>query len=210
MPGRKIKIWGRKNSANVQKVLWCCAELEIPFERVDLAGAFGGNDEPEYLAKNPHGRVPTIEDGEVIVWESNSCIRYLASTRHGVALYPADAARRSEIERWMDWQLATLNDPIGALLFGFYRAAPERRDDSALASARVEAMLLWSTVDGWLATRDFLAGRNFSLADIAVGVMAYRWFAFPIERPEMKYLEAWHERLTAREGFRAHVALPLS
>src|SRR6266852_5049331 len=89
-----LKIWGRTTSSNVQKVLWCCAELGIAYERVDLGGPFGGNRDPEYLAMNPNGRVPTISDDGLILWESNTICRYLAATRHGERLYPSAPAAR--------------------------------------------------------------------------------------------------------------------
>src|SRR5579871_4607563 len=97
-----IRIWGRSTSLNVQKVLWLCVELGLKFERIDWAGPFGGNDDPAYLAKNPNGRVPTIEDGDKIVWESNSILRYLCAAYEGARLHPAEPYRRSEVERWMD------------------------------------------------------------------------------------------------------------
>jgi glutathione S-transferase len=95
-----LKIWGRASSSNVQKVLWCCAELDLPFERIDLGGPFGGNRDPEYLQLNPNGLVPTVKDGDLIMWESNTICRYLASTRNGERLYPRDPAARTHVERW--------------------------------------------------------------------------------------------------------------
>jgi glutathione S-transferase len=210
MLGGKIKIWGRNNSSNVQKVLWVCAELEIPFERIDLGGPFGGNDTPEYRALNPNGLVPTVEDGEVVIWESNTCVRYLAATRGGTRLYPPDARQRADIERWMDWQLSTLGPALVPLMFGLYRTPPEKRDAAGLEKARQEGIRVWGIVDRWLATRPFLAGNGFTLADIPTGIWAYRWFQFPIERPAYANLEAWYRRLAEHAGFKQHIAQPLS
>ncbi len=98
-----LKIWGRTTSSNVQKVLWCCAELNIPYDRTDWGGPFGGNRDPEYLRLNPNGLVPTVIDGDLVMWESNSICRYLAATRDGESLYPRDPAARTHVERWMDW-----------------------------------------------------------------------------------------------------------
>ena len=123
-----LKIWGRATSSNVQKVLWCCAELGIEFERVDVGGPFGGNRDPEYLAMNPNGLVPTVKDGDLVMWESNTICRYLAATRNGEHLYPRDPAARTHVERWMDWQLAVIGAPMGQLLFGLVRSTPETRD----------------------------------------------------------------------------------
>ena len=141
-----LKIWGRASSSNVQKVLWCCAELDLPFERVDVGGTFGGNRDPEYLALNPNGLVPTVKDGELIMWESNTICRYLASTRNGERIYPRNPAARTHVERWMDWQLAVVGPPMGQLLFGLVRTKPEARDPAAIEAARrsrSEPSVLW-------------------------------------------------------------------
>ena len=138
-----LKIWGRTNSSNVQKVLWTCADLGIPYERVDWGGKFGGNDDPAYRAMNPNGLVPTVQDGEIILWESNTIIRYLCNTRNGASLYPADAGKRSRVERWMDWQLSKLNTPMAAMLWGYYRTPPDKRDSAALEKCRSDAITLW-------------------------------------------------------------------
>jgi len=98
-----LKIWGRTTSSNVQKVLWCCAELGLEYERVDLGGPFGGNQDPEYLALNPNGLVPTVKDGDLVMWESNTICRYLCTTHNGERLYPTAPAIRTHVERWMDW-----------------------------------------------------------------------------------------------------------
>src|SRR6202023_2328908 len=133
--GRKmamLKIWGRASSSNVQKVLWGCAELDLPFERVDLGGPFGGHRDPEYLQLNPKGLVPTVKDGDLIMWESNTICRYLASTHHGERLYPREAAARTHVERWMDGQPAVVAGPRGQLLSGLARPAPEPREPAAI------------------------------------------------------------------------------
>ena len=135
-----LKIWGRATSSNVQKVLWCCGELGIPFERVDVGGPFGGNQDPEYLALNPNGLVPTVKDGELVLWESNTICRYLATTHRAERLYPAAPAGRALVERWMDWQLSTLGAPMGALLYGLIRSKPEGRDHAAIEAARRKAI----------------------------------------------------------------------
>ena len=135
-----LKIWGRTTSSNVQKVLWCCAELGIEYERVDLRGPFGGNRDPEYLAMNPNGRVPTIQDDSLVLWESNAICRYLATTRHGERLYPSDPKARANVERWMDWQLATSGPPMAGLLGMLIRARPEQRDHAAIEAARLQAL----------------------------------------------------------------------
>ena len=205
-----LKIWGRASSSNVQKVLWCCAELDLPFERVDVGGTFGGNRDPEYLALNPNGLVPTVKDGDLIMWESNTICRYLTSTRNGERLYPRDPAARTHVERWMDWQLAVVGAPMGQLLFGLVRTKPEARDPAAIEAARRRALTAWMIVDDELKDRPYLAGAELSLAEIVLGTQIYRWFAFPIERPPLDNLRAWYDRLRQCPGFKTHIETPIT
>jgi glutathione S-transferase len=200
-----LKIWGRATSSNVQKVLWCCAELGLEFERVDIGGPFGGNRDPEYLAMNPNGLVPTVKDGDLVMWESNTICRYLATTRNGEHLYPRDPAARTHVERWMDWQLAVIGPPMGQLLFGLVRSTPETRDPAAIEGARRRAAAAWTIVDDEVKDQPYLAGDHLSLAEIVLGTQIYRWFAFPIERPELPNLRAWCERMHQRPGFKKHI-----
>jgi glutathione S-transferase len=205
-----LKIWGRKTSSNVQKVLWCCGELDIPFERVDIGGAFGGNQDTEYLALNPNGLVPTIRDGDLILWESNTICRYLASTRHGERLYPSAPAARAYVERWMDWQLSTIGPPMGALLYGLIRSKPEQRDHAAIEAARRKAVNAWTIVEDALDAAPFLAGTELTLAEIVMGTQVYRWHAFPIERPPLRKLKSWYERMRERSAFKTHIEIPIT
>jgi len=205
-----LKIWGRASSSNVQKVLWCCAELNIAFDRVDHGGPFGGNRDPEYLKLNPNGLVPTVIDGDLVMWESNTICRYLASTRHGERLYPSNPVARANVERWMDWQLATSGPPMAALLGMLIRATPEQRDQAAIEAARLQAMAAWTIVEDELQDSPYLAGPELTLAEIALGTMVYRWHAFPIERPPLKSLKAWYERMRERPGFKTHIEIPIT
>jgi glutathione S-transferase len=205
-----LKIWGRTTSSNVQKVLWCCAELDIPYERVDWGGPFGGNDDPQYRRMNPNGRVPTVEDDGLVIWESNTICRYLCTTRGGERLYPSDPRARTRVERWMDWQLATPGGPMGALLQQLYRTKPEARDQKAIGAARQQALAAWKIADGALEGQPHLAGSELTLAEITLGTLVYRWHVFPIERPELKNLRAWYERMRERPAFRTHIEIPIS
>lgn len=205
-----LKIWGRKTSSNVQKVLWCCAELGIEFERVDIGGPFGGNRDPEYLALNPNGLVPTVKDGNLILWESNTICRYLCNTRNGEALYPSAPDARALVERWMDWQLSVAAPPMGQLLFGLIRTKPEERDAAAIEAARKRALAAWTIADAALASQPYLGGDRLSLAEITLGTLIYRWHAFAIERPPLDNLRAWYERMREHPGFRTHIEIPIS
>jgi glutathione S-transferase len=207
-----LKIWGRASSSNVMKVLWLCQELGIEYERIDAGGDFGRTREPFYLAMNPNARVPTLEEPDgFTLWESNSILRYLCGTHGGgAALHPPEPKPRAEVERWMDWQLASVNGPMTTVFFTYVRIPEAKRDYTATAKARDEAEALWAMVERQLAGRDYVAG-GFSLADIALGPYLHRWFSLPIARAPMPALEALYARLKASHpGFAIHVAVPMS
>ena len=205
-----IKIWGRTDSSNVQKVLWCCGELGVPFERLDWGGKFGGNQDPQYTAMNPNGLVPTIKDGDFVLWESNSIMRYLNAKYGNGKLLPASPEGMANANRWMDWQLSAFNPIIVPLFFATVRTAPEKRDPQAIQAALEKTVKAWQTVDDQLAKHRFLGGDEFSLGDIPLGVWAYRWFNLPIERPKQANLERWYDSLKQHEPYRTHIMIPVT
>ena len=205
-----LKILGRNNSVNVIKVLWCAAELGLDFGRTDIGGAFGGNDQPEYLAKNPMGRVPTVEDGDLILWESQVIVRYLAAT-HGIGtLWPEDPGERALSDLWMDWYTAHLHPPMTTIFWGLVRTAEADRDNDAIAAAKVEAGKLWSVLDQHLEGRDFVNGDQLTIGDFPVGAAAFRYYSLVEERPAMPNLDRWYAALGERPAYFAHVMNPLS
>jgi glutathione S-transferase len=205
-----LKILGRATSSNVQKVLWCCGELGLAFEREDLGGPFGGNDKPEYLALNPNGRVPTIIEDEFVLWESNSCCRYLSAKHAAGTLYPDDLQTRADGERWMDWQLTICSPALVPVFWGMIRTAPEDRDMAAIDTARDKLSTVMAMMDAALDGRDFITGAAFTVGDIPIGIAAYRWFTMDIKREDYPNLKAWYDRLTQRPGFQEHIMNPLA
>ncbi len=201
-----LKILGHPASSNVQKVLWCCGELELPFERRDIGGSFGGNRTAEYLALNPNGLVPTIDDDGFILWESNVIVRYLAARHAPNALYPTDLRQRADAERWMDWQQTTLSVPMGVLFRALLRKPAEQVDSTALEAARGKASASWEILDRALADRSYVAGTQLTIGDIALGNAVHRWYRLPMERPALQRLEAWYARLCARPAYRKYIA----
>jgi glutathione S-transferase len=205
-----LRIWGRATSSNVMKILWLCEELGIAFERMDVGGPFGGTREPAYLALNPNALVPTIEDDGFVLWESNAILRYLARSRApGHAVYPQGLREAADCDRWMDWQQTALNPPLVTVYFTLFRIPEPERDWAAFEKAKAQAASLFAMLDERLAGRDFLCGDALTLADIALGIYAYRWLKLPLERPSAPHLQRWHDALAARPGFARHVALPL-
>lgn len=207
-----VVIWGRANSGNVQKLLWTCEELGVPYERRDAGGKFGVVDTAEYRALNPNGRIPTLVDGDVVLWESNAIIRYLALAHGGVGtLYPEPPAERARVERWLDWKLSTLLPAEQPLFHGMIRTPPEARDEAAIEAAVVACGRLWAFVDAHLGARDHIEGDRLTLADIVLGTFVHRWFGIEgIARPDLPNLRRWYDALHERPSYRRHVAVPLT
>lgn len=203
-----ITLWGRLNSANVQKAVWALEELELPFEHVPLGGAWGGNDAPEYLAMNPNGLVPTLRDGDVTVWESHAVVRYLSAEYGSGLLFPMEARDRAAVDQWTDWTATTFQPAWIALFWNKVRTPPEQQDAAAIARALAATGRCLAIMERRLSRVAYLGGTEFTYADIAAGVALYRWSTMEIERPELPAVEAWHERLNGRRAFRKAVNVP--
>jgi glutathione S-transferase len=207
-----LKVWGRSNSVNVQKVVWCCDELRVSYERIDAGLEHGVNTEPEYLAKNPNGRIPLLEDGDFTLWESNSILRYLVMQYHGErTLYPLPPATRASIDRWLDWSLSTLQPAERPVFWAMVRTAPEARNAAQVAADVANVAKQWAILDAHLAGRRFVENDAFTLADIVLGAYARRWFGIDgIDRPDFEHLASWYERIEGRTAFQRHLAQPLT
>jgi len=196
-----MKLLGRKTSGNVQKVMWLLEEMKMPYEREDVGRQFNNTQTPEYLAKNPNAKVPTLVDGEVIIWESNTILRYLA-TKAKSPLYPADPAKRTHVERWMDWQLASLNNPYLAM-FREAKLEPAKRSADFPAQQKdlgAQLAILDKTMGKWV------AGEEMTIADICLGPIVYRCLRFGVELPELPNIKKWDAAISSREAFKKATA----
>jgi glutathione S-transferase len=203
-----LTLWGRLSSCNVQKAVWLLEELQLPYERVDAGGDFGGLDDPEYRAMNPHGRVPTLKDGDSVVWESEAILRYLAARYGAPQFWSDDPAARAAVDQWLAWTAASLYRDWIDLFWRRVRTPPQQQDAAEIERLRQNTAARYAFLDSQLASRPFLAGDTFSLADIAAGMTLYRWYEMPIARPELPALRAWYERLLERPAYRKGVCLP--
>ena len=203
-----LKVWGRRTSFNVQKVMWLIGELNLDHQRIDVGGAFGGLDHPDFLKMNPHGRIPVIDDRGTIVWESHSIIRYLAAHYAQGSLWPKDPAVRSHADSWMDWMLATLQPDFMDLFWSFYRTPDDQRNWPRIQNATARCAQHYQLLDKQLALHPYLAGNHLTMADLAVGASLYRYFTLEIERPSVHYVEAWYGRLVKRPAYHRHVMVP--
>lgn len=204
-----LTVWGRRSSFNVQKVLWLIGELGIPYKHIPAGGTFGVRDTPEFLAMNPHGRVPMIDDGGTVVWESHSILRYLAARYGRPDFWDEDPGRRSNADRWMDWSQTSLQPAfLTGVFWGFYRTPPELQDRTSIETSIGLCSQYFRLLDQVLSDRPFLAGDSLTLADIPAGTNLYRYFELEIEKPHVPNVEAWYERIKHRAAYREHVMIP--
>jgi glutathione S-transferase len=205
-PHAGLRIWGRRAAFNVQKVLWCAEELGLDYERVDAGMHYGVVGTDAYALLNPNRRVPTLEDGELVLWESNAIVRYL-SARYGMgSLCPEDLAHRADVDRWMDWQAATLYYPAFRAYYLGVTRDNDGLDAAGREAARLAVVAILRILDAHLGTRDYVGGAGFTMGDIPLGVVVDKWMRMPIERPSMPGLVAYYARLCERAPYRACVA----
>ncbi len=207
-----LKIWGRNTSSNVQKVIWGLAEMQLPFERIDVGGAFGKTKDAAYLAMNPNSLVPTLEEDDgYTLWESNSILRYVAAKHAYRTLEPADLKVRASAQKWMDWQLSVMAPAITPVFWGLIRTPAEQRDAKAIATGKEKTVAAAQIMDAQLGKTAYLAGDDFSYGDIPVGIMIYRYMQLIPERSATPNLDRWYAAISSRAAFKAQVAVvPLS
>jgi len=205
-----IVVWGRKNSLNVQKVMWALGELGLAHERKDAGGAFGGLDTPEYLALNPNGRIPTLVDGDTVVWEPNAVVRYLAAQYGAGSLWPEDPGARARADAWMDWVATTVIPDLNPAFWHLVRLPVDEKDMSVVAAAGGALAKTFAILDAHLADRAFVAGDALTMGDIPVGAAVYRYLSLDLDRPALPHIETYFARLKGRPAFAEHVMIPLS
>lgn len=197
-----LKILGKASSINVRKVLWLCDELDIPFRREDWGDGFRSTHEAEFLALNPNAMVPVIQEDDFVMWESNAIIRYLANAHGGEWLYPQQPRDRAPVDQWIDWQATELNTSWRYAFMALVRNSPAHQDPRLIAAACKG----WSFTMGILnqqleKTGHFVAGKEFTLADIPLGLSVNRWYETPMEHPDLPAVRAYYERLTERRAY---------
>jgi glutathione S-transferase len=200
-----LTVHGRTNSVNVRKLLWLLEELGTPYERLDAGMEHGVVNTPDYRAMNPNGRIPTITDGDLVLWESNSCLRYLAmkAGERGTGLYPTEPAARASVDRWLDWQLSTLGPAEKMMFWGVVRTPPDQRDMAAVAKSVADSGACWTIIDHRLSDgRAFIEGEAMTLADIVLGAYAGRWFGVPVDgKIALPHFEKWFATISARPAY---------
>jgi glutathione S-transferase len=204
-----LRIWGRRNSINVQKVMWAVGELDLPHEHIDAGGPFGGLDTDAFGEMNPNRRVPVIDDGGAIIWESHAIVRYLAGKYGAGTLWPNDPGLRAQSDMWTDWVLADLQPAFtGGVFWNFYRTPEQQRNWPLIRQGIARSTILFRLLDRQLEGRAFLAGETLTFGDIPAGAHLYRYSNLEIDRPSLPNVESWYARLQEREAYRMHVMVP--
>ena len=204
-----LVVWGRRTSSNVQAVLWCLAELGLHVEQHDIGHRYGGNNTAAFLAMNPNGSVPVLQDGEdEPIWESAAILRYLASRYAKTPFWPAEPGTRAQIDKWAEWAKLNIAVPFtNPIFWQVVRTPAHRRNETAVSQALATLTVKLLIAEEQLQRQAFLASEHMSLADIAFGTILYRYFDVAIARPNLPALRRYYERLTDRPAYRAHVML---
>ncbi len=205
-----LTVWGRKTSSNVQAVMWCLTELGLAVERIDAGHTFGGTDTPAYRAMNPTGKIPVLRDGDgPPLWESGAILRYLAGRYGAAPFWPSDIEARARVDVWAEW--AKINVSAGFTVPIFWRLVrtPARDRDMAAVRRSVDALVATLRIaEDRLSGHPYLAGDDFTLADIQLGHLLYRYYDIAIARPPYPALRRYYDTLTERPAYRDHVMVP--
>ncbi len=203
-----IELWGRKNSSNVLKVLWTLAELDLDYLHHDVGSNIGDLETPEFLVMNPRAKVPVLVDEGTVIWESNSIVRYLCATYSEGLLWSTEPNQRSYADRWMDWELATLQPDFIDLFWGFYRKPEIKRDYQQIERSKACCEKHFRLLDGHLKKNNYLAGERFSMGDIPPGICLYRYFEMGIDVRKPDKLLNWYQRLAERSAYQRTIMTP--
>ena len=202
-----LKVWGRRSSANVQKVMWLVGELQIAHEHVPAGGPYGVVSEPQFRAMNPNGLVPVIEDGGLVMWESNAILRYLAAAYGKETFWSDDARTRAPVDQWFDWSGTTFQPDLIGLFVNYWRTPEAQRNPTVIRNFQQRSERSLRLLDAELAKRAYIAGDSFAVADIASGVHLYRYYTMGTDFPALPNVEAWYKRLQDRAAYREHVMI---
>lgn len=205
-----IRVWGRRSSSNVQKVLWALGELDLPFSRECVGGSFGGNRDADFLRMNPNGLVPVIQDGDVTMFESNAIVRYLSARYRAALLRPNDHRGLAAAEQWMDWQHHHVAFHVGVVFYNLVRLPPNKRNEVAIEESRRAIAEAIRIADDHLSRHEWFAGEAFTFGDIVMGVFLWRYIGMGHDVSNVPHLHAWFDAIVRRDAFAEHVKLPVA
>jgi glutathione S-transferase len=201
-----MKLYGHPMSTCTRKVLTTLAEKghEAEFVLVDLMK--GETKQPANLARQPFGQVPTLEDDGFVLYESRAIIRYLDEKLSGPKLTPSEIREHARMEQWISVETSDFTPPAMTIILNnlFGRMQGKTPDADAVSKAREKVGATLDVLDAALATKDFLAGGQFSLADICY--MPYIEYLFAAESGDLvtkrAHAGAWWKRISERPSWK--------
>jgi len=203
-----LEVWGRKNSSNVIPVMWTVGELGLEHVRHNIGGSFGGDDTEAYARLNPNRLIPTIDDDGFVLWESMAITRYLCR-RYGLGtLCPSDDRQAALADQWMDWYKSSLTPSLMPIFVNLVRTPQDQRNEEVIKRCTAATIGYLELLDRHLQGRSYILGEHFSMGDIPLGAMLYKYYNLAIERPAMPNLEAWYARLCERPAYQRHAMIP--
>lgn len=201
-----IEVLGRRNSVNVQKVMWTLGELELEYQRQDVGGAFEFPD--NYTTFNPNKVIPTLQDGDLTLWESNACVRYLAQRYGAESLWPAAPQQQALADQWMEWQRSEVGTAFFQVFVNKIRLPKEQAQPDQIGRGIAGLRRWYAILNEHLAQRRFVVGEQFSAGDIPLGAMTYRYLNLDIERADYPHVQRWYGELAQRPAYQHHVMIP--
>lgn len=205
-----LTIWGRNNSTNVKKVIWCLAELNVPFKHINVGGKYGQLDQPAYRSLNPNGLIPCLQDDNFVLWESNTIVRYLAAQYSQGVLYPQNIQVRASAEKWMDWTSSSLMPHFKDVFIGLIRTPLEQQDKNKIQQSAEQLDKFMGIANGALEKQTYFSGDTFGVGDIPPGCISYAWFNLPIKRTKYPNLERWYQQMVQRPAFQKTIMIELT
>ncbi|MCV0396120.1 MAG: glutathione S-transferase family protein [Rhizobiaceae bacterium] len=202
-----ITVHGRASSVNVQIVMWAIAELGLPYERHDVSGPFGGTDTPEFLAMNPNGLVPVIQDGDLTMFESAAIVRYLGAKYGDDRFWPKDPVERAPLDMWAEWAKTTFATAMNPIFMQMVRTREADRNMALVEMSVKQLAKAAAIADARIGDGPFLFGDAPTFADIIFAHQLYRYYTLPFERTQTPNLDRHYERLTKRPAFAEHVMI---
>ena len=200
-----LTVYGRKSSSSVQLVMWAIDELEIDHNRLDYGHGYASTETEAYLAKNPMGRIPVIEDASLTMFESAAILRYLGATYGDNDFWPRAPEKRGPLDTWAEWGKNTFTEAVLDIFVYDVRLSPKTRDPVILERAIEKLSPLARIFDTRVKNKTWIGGEVFTFADVACGHILYRYFNLAWERPDLPALASYYERLQQRPAFRKHV-----
>ena len=198
-----LTVYGRKSSANVQKVRWICSEGNLEFKTEIVGGKYGGLTSPEFIRLNPNSTIPVLKDGDFILYESNSIIKYISDK---FDILRSDTQEKIALNnQWIDWSSSVFGLNCSHYTLHNILLPIDQRNTTLASEAKKKIYSCFELLNKQLEKTNYLLDNELSLADIPVGCWINRCVVLGLEIAEFKSLEKLFVNLKERSAFRIEV-----